>query len=72
MQTRRDTSHLTPSLCRSRSPRTSLRGISQAVSIIQHQEEMRQAGTEGHRGALKAYESVREASLQRLYTVCSP
>lgn len=71
MQTRRDTSHLTPSLCRSCSPRTSLRGISQAVSI-QHQEETSQAGTEGHRGALKAYESVREASLQRLYTVCSP
>lgn len=33
-------------------PQTSLRGISQAVRITQHQEEMSQAGTEGHRSAL--------------------
>lgn len=33
-------------------PQMSLRGISQAVRITQHQEEMSQAGTEGHRGAL--------------------
>lgn len=69
MQTRRDTSH---PACDGLAPSDVSCGISQAVSITQHQEERNRPGTEDHRDALKAYKSVREASLQRLYTICSP
>lgn len=63
VQTRRDTSH---PACDGLAPSDVSCGVSQAVSITQHQEERSWPGTQDHRGALKEYESVREASLQRL------